>query len=303
MAKKRNATGPTAKSTSSPTTVTATIDLHGYRKSQAIIALTSFLDQVVSRQRKQRDGAMKDVWVLVITGSGAHSPDGPVLRNSVEALLQKRQMQFITNRGRGSFNVKANSGIVFYEPDAPRDTKVIVKNAPETIPALPKPPKISNLAQVALDYGDDAPTPCEVVATEKAIEESRKDQQEVLKDQKKDEKLLKRAVSMSLLQAQKEDKEEQEIMQRALSLSLLDSQSNIDDDLQRALELSQKEFEHFPDENEELQKALELSQKISSRDDDELLQILELSKNEYKETESWTIGFSGEVDEVVQEYR
>lgn len=246
---------------------------------------------------------MKDVWVLVITGSGAHSPDGPVLRNSVEALLQKRQMQFITNRGRGSFNVKANSGIVFYEPDAPRDTKVIVKNAPETIPALPKPPKISNLAQVALDYGDDAPTPCEVVATEKAIEESRKDQQEVLKDQKKDEKLLKRAVSMSLLQAQKEDKEEQEIMQRALSLSLLDSQSNIDDDLQRALELSQKEFEHFPDENEELQKALELSQKISSRDDDELLQMLELSKNEYKETESWTIGFSGEVDEVVQEYR
>ena len=187
MAKKRNATGPTAKSTSSPTTVTATIDLHGYRKSQAIIALTSFLDQVVSRQRKQRDGAMKDVWVLVITGSGAHSPDGPVLRNSVEALLQKRQMQFITNRGRGSFNVKANSGIVFYEPDAPRDTKVIVKNAPETIPALPKPPKISNLAQVALDYGDDAPTPCEVVATEKAIEESRKDQQEVLKDEKKDE--------------------------------------------------------------------------------------------------------------------
>ena len=91
----------------------ATIDLHGYRKSEAIRALTDFLDNVSSTNKSSRrtdnrgrrrqddkatiaaaattatydnknvtngnEGRIKSVWCLVITGTGAHSPDGRTL--------------------------------------------------------------------------------------------------------------------------------------------------------------------------------------------------------------------------------
>ncbi len=53
---------------------TLTIDLHGYSKAEGISKLTSFLDQVVAQQYGQTHAG--GVWVLVITGSGAHSSDG-----------------------------------------------------------------------------------------------------------------------------------------------------------------------------------------------------------------------------------
>ena len=92
-------------------------------------------------------------------------------------------------------------------------------------------------------------------------------------------------------------------MQRAVSMSLLDSQSNLDEDLQRALELSitQNEFEHYLDEDDaDLQKALELSQMVSSRADDEFLQILELSKKEVKGCDSWSSGLAGDEYSTLQ---
>lgn len=52
--------------------VDATLDLHGYRKSEAIRTLTDFLDAASSRRIKNGG----DVWCLVITGTGAHSRDG-----------------------------------------------------------------------------------------------------------------------------------------------------------------------------------------------------------------------------------
>jgi hypothetical protein len=276
--------------------VTATIDLHGYRKSEGIIALTAFLDRVVSQATKQQGNtSISDIWVLVITGSGAHSPEGPVLRTAIQSVLEKRNMQFLVNRGRGSFTVNANSGVVFYEPGMPVDSKVIVKEAPEVIPKLPKPPRLSSMARPV--HEDEAPTPHEVAATDKAIEESKKDQQRIFQEQKKEEQIIKRAVSMSLLQVQKEEEEEHQLVQRALSLSLLDTRADataLDDDLQRALELSQKDFHH--DESEEIERALRLSQQIACREDEELLQILELSKQEYQLNGSWTIGCGADVE-------
>ena len=107
------------------------IDLHGYTKSEGISALTSFLDQVSRRYKG-------DVWVMVITGSGAHSYGGPVLRSAVQTLLDKRKMKYTCNGGKASFNVQANSGYVLYAPEGPRDTKVLLQEAPESVPSLPK---------------------------------------------------------------------------------------------------------------------------------------------------------------------
>jgi Smr domain len=50
----------------------ASIDLHGYRKSDAISRLTEFLDQT-TRKHHRHGGPC---WVEVVTGSGAHSLDG-----------------------------------------------------------------------------------------------------------------------------------------------------------------------------------------------------------------------------------
>ncbi len=47
-------------------------------------------------------------------------------------------MKYTCNRGKGSFNVQANSGHVLYAPEGPRDTKVLLREAPESVPSLPK---------------------------------------------------------------------------------------------------------------------------------------------------------------------
>ena len=240
------------------------IDLHGYRKSEGIKALTFFLDQVVSTSTKfPRRNGYGDTWVLVITGSGAHSPDGPTLRDAVMNLLNKRMMEYSVNRGKGSFTVNASSGISFYEPPNPVDSKILLKETPDKIPALPKGPPRGVDSVCAVVYDDDAPTLQEVVAIERAITESRTEQLKVLSEEKREENILKRAASMSLLESKNIEEEEQEMIERAVSMSLIENnwseESSSDHDLQRALEISQKDFEPI---DEELRMALELSKTL-----------------------------------------
>ena len=117
-----------------PDKYNGTIDLHGYKKSEAISRLTTFLEQLAATPSPAKGG---DVWVLVITGSGAHSQHGPILRTAVQALLEKRKMSFSINPGKGSFSVKANSGFTLYAPELPTDTKVVLQQAPVPAPSLP----------------------------------------------------------------------------------------------------------------------------------------------------------------------
>lgn len=94
------------------------IDLHGRTKNDAISALASFLNS--HRSSTAILNAMLDASrnkpcpVLVITGSGKHSKDGPVLRSAIEKYLEKRQMHFVLNRGKGAFTVDCASGIDLY---------------------------------------------------------------------------------------------------------------------------------------------------------------------------------------------
>jgi hypothetical protein len=248
--------------------VTATIDLHGYRKSEGISVLTSFLDQVTRRNKG-------DVWVTVVTGTGAHSSDGPILRTAVQALLEKRKMVHTVNRGKGSFTVKANSGFVLYAPEAPKDTKVVLQEATAAFPPLPKSYLISRTTISRIN-----PLPSEVAASDANVEDSRKERQKVMKENKKDEKLLKRVLSESFLEAKTEKEEDEKIMKCALSLSLsmIDHVSE-DDEFLKALELSQLEFENL-ESADDLQRAIALSQNFSCQEDKELLRILEQSKRE-----------------------
>jgi len=61
--------------------IAETLDLHGYVKDEALQQLARFITNAYHRRSKA---------VLVITGKGLNSPDGPVLQGSVDAWLREQ---------------------------------------------------------------------------------------------------------------------------------------------------------------------------------------------------------------------
>jgi hypothetical protein len=257
----------------------ATIDLHGKTKSESLKRLTSFMDQVSSSKPKSTN-----VWVLVITGSGAHSNTGPILRTSVESLFQKRKMKYMINPGKGSFSVDVNSGFQLFEPEQPIDTKVVIsETSRQEISSLAKHrDRVRSFPR----SGQENPLPSEVAATDAFLEESWREGQKAMAEQQRDGHLLQKAMSMSVLE-QTEQMEEEEgeakMLRRALSMSMIENLPEPRDDeneIQKALELSKQEFE-LEQEDDPIQLALELSRKVSCKEDEDLLQILEQSKVQF----------------------
>lgn len=104
-----------------------TLDLHGCTKPQAIRRVTDFLDFHRTKDKKKKNAYSNKLWLCIVTGSGVHSQEGPILRNAVQTLFQKRHMEFQLNRpGKGSFLVNAKSGIVLYRGNQPEYSKVVV---------------------------------------------------------------------------------------------------------------------------------------------------------------------------------
>jgi hypothetical protein len=251
-----------------------TIDLHGYQKGEAISRLTSFMEQMAGKHR------MGDVWVLVITGSGAHSQQGPIIRSGVQALLEKRKIHFTLNPGKGSFSVKANSGFKLYAPNLPKDTKVIVREAPEPLVTLPA--SFTGRGPRPTTPSEYSPSPAEVAANDAQFEESKRVYEKEIGRAKREGTLLTKALSLSLLDIEEEKQEEEETLKQALSLSMLGDVDQ-DDDFQRMLEISRQNAEkEEAAHDEELQKALEMSAQFVSAEDEDILRMLEQSKLEYE---------------------
>lgn len=78
------------------------LDLHRLSADQAEIAVRNFLDT----WRRREPGAV----VLIITGKGRGSADGPVLRPAIQALLKTRLSGFVSEWGlddsEGAFRVR-----------------------------------------------------------------------------------------------------------------------------------------------------------------------------------------------------
>lgn len=255
----------------------ATIDLHGYTKSDALRRLTLFLDQISCAKPRATNA-----WVLVITGSGAHSNNGPILRTAVENLFQKREMKYMVNPGKGSFTVDVKSGFKLFEPDQPTDTKVVISQGmKQDVPSLS-----SHRDRVRTFPGLDQetnPLPAEVAVTDAFIEESRTEGLKTVAQQRREETLLKRAMSMSMLELKEEEDGEEKLLQRAMSLSMIENLPEPRDDeneIQKALELSKQEFEQ-DQATDAIKLAIALSQKVVCKEDDDLLQILEQSKLQF----------------------
>jgi hypothetical protein len=247
-----------------PAEIVDQIDLHGYTKSLGIYALTFFLDQTI-KKHKGRAGHLP-VWVLVITGSGAHSHDGPVLRYIVQALLEKRCMAYTLNHGKGSFTVNANSGHVLYSPDLPTDTKVLVIDAPERVPRLPG--RSSRINPSAIN-----PTLQEAAMSDAYVQESRSEQHKANMEERAFERAVSLSSTMDGEEKRKDDNRLLELLERALSMSVTEKE-RVDEDEKHASDLSERELQgvlelsqtDFAPEDDHLKRALEISQKESARD-------------------------------------
>mmetsp|Transcript_641 Transcript_641/g.1194 ORF Transcript_641/g.1194 Transcript_641/m.1194 type:complete len:274 (-) Transcript_641:63-884(-) len=257
---------------SSNVAVVATIDLHGYKKADAISRLTEFLEQVKRENSKKGGAGTCSCWVEVVTGSGSHSQHGPVLRGAVQALFEKREMKWrLQGKGRASFLVDASSGIVLYEPEQPRDSKVTVASS---LSGEELPIKLwSNVTKGQSNHGK--PLDPETKAASKLLKKS-------FSEKRNEEKALKRALSASAGEAEREKEEEESVLKKAISLSVLDSKAEIEEEetLRQAMALSAQEFKMVEDEEGALLKAIEMSREANrtyEHEDEELLRALEQS--------------------------
>ena len=324
--------------------VVATLDLHGYTKENAISTMTRFLSEVTSdrtasqlskvEHRRGSSGttaasattstanAVSDIhhgiWVLIITGTGKHSTQGPVLRNSVKATLDKRCMTYQLVDGKGGFLVRADSGHQLYDVvRMPLDAKVIVcnddgKEGTSSSGIRYHRQCSAESAASGMDTRND-PLPSQVQAEEEEFQQAR--QQSAHEDQlrrnqcvlSQEEEQLKQAMSISLSQTevdksqrQKSIQEEEEEIQFALEQSVQEEQEQQlqeEEALKRALaasQLQQEEDEYHracrcrsdnveEEEDEELRRVLHLSNRMAQMmTDEELIRVvMEKSMQEF----------------------
>lgn len=222
----------------------ATLDLHGNTKDQAISKMTFFFSEVVRRYGGGQ--------VLIITGSGSHSNNGPVLRQAVKATLDKRQMTYTINPGRGSFNVDATSGHELYADNRhqPIDTKLVMAPAREQTTNLRQlaARSVSSGRSFAPKTTEQSPLPSDVAADDavlnrvKLISVAEASTAHASRVRSKNE--LERATSLSL-QEEERQAEQQKDIERIIALSLQ--------------EQKQLEAEQWAKQQQEIERAIELS--------------------------------------------
>ncbi len=99
---RRSATSRTRQLKRGTISISETLDLHGYGKDEALRQLARFIAGAYQRGSKA---------VLVITGKGLNSPDGPVLQGSVNAWLREQGRGMVVETAQAPRD-KGGSGAV-----------------------------------------------------------------------------------------------------------------------------------------------------------------------------------------------
>jgi len=202
--------------------------------------------------------------VNVITGSGSHGQDGPVLRNAVQKLLEKRCMTYSINQGRGSFTVDATSGIILIKPDVV-DTKVLLQ--PSSINEGIKLPLNCNSKRTVDEEHPDFFTrdelllPSQVAADDANVEktkalsalEAASAKGEIMRESN----LLHKAMELSAKLRDEEERSEEERVQKVLEASRLEEEANLElerQELEHILRLSQHDSSSMQESEEDLLK-------------------------------------------------
>lgn len=221
--------------------IVSTLDLHGFRLEKGISALTSFISESVQQFSRSRNG----VWVRVITGTGQHSPNGPVLRTAVASTLNKRNMTFWMDPGKGSFTVRADSGFVlhFDNPATRENTKVVFRSRDENDDEIRMDLKIRSRTKIKPveitsrpQNKEYLPLPCEVANEDKMISTVRnlslKEAAELKSAEAKVSSELNMAMKQSLNIAARESElkyDEETMLEKAIALSK-ECNFNVSDD-------------------------------------------------------------------------
>ena len=222
-----------------------TLDLHGYTKERALREAVEFLDA-------QRS------WVVLVTGTGSHSLDGPVLRGAIESLLTKRKYTYSRNTP-GSFLVGASTGSVeHFQASCEEDTKIIVGDAQDEMVAVQLAARRAQTRTKGfsglttgnnrmLNDGKDGEH-LEVGPSLKEVDDSEKDFEEAKKE----------SLELQRLMAKKATQEKR-AMEKALSLSVYEEKRLKEEDealVQAAIEASQEETRQIEQEDDLLKQAM-----------------------------------------------
>jgi hypothetical protein len=195
-----------------------------------------------------------------------------VLRGAVQALFEKREMIWHQyGRGNASFLVNATSGIVLYEPEQPRDSKVIVSPMCDDLSS-------KRFSDIITGRGGLAQS-----TTISSQDLNNKALKKAFDSRRNETRAIERAIAKSSHEAIKEKEEEERRFKKAVSLSILDStvEMHEDETLQEAMTLSRHEFEKEKDAESAFLEAIELSRKecqeYKQKEEDDLLRALEQS--------------------------
>jgi hypothetical protein len=203
------------------------LDLHKHTKEKAIQEMTYFFNQI----RKKCCQNEKVFMVTLITGSGSHSQQGPVLRQAVQKTLIKRQMDFSINRGKGSFSVNALSGIDLFADDRVKQYSKVVfmpRNSNDNDVQLTgrlKPAPISS-TRPRFQLG---PLPSQVAEDDKLLEEvkltsstltSRENAYRIKSQQNEMKNVMARSFQTFQEDKEKTTKEYEEQVAKAIDLSM-----------------------------------------------------------------------------------
>jgi hypothetical protein len=282
------------------------LDLHGETREKAIRKLTSFLDQLRHRFQNKKDKLL----ATIITGSGSHSSNGPILRTAIEKTLQRRQMTYHLTCKKGAFSVDVMSGIEFYNEPI-QDTKVLVVQNEEfsLLNRGSNPPPFRQhpsgiVANATSELSNlENPLPSQVAADDaklsKAKEISLKEAALETSKQEKELNELNKAIGISVQSQMKHKAEEMQSMEEMMEMVMKMSESSkkeeeirMEQELKEILELSKKEaHSHSNDqqlEEDTLQYVMLLSQRQTTEnqfqdeqyEDEQLQKALELSRAE-----------------------
>ncbi|KAL7537768.1 hypothetical protein ACHAWF_005890 [Thalassiosira exigua] len=209
-----------------------TLDLHGRRLEDAISEVTLFLERI---RRTVAGSSASVLFVTIITGSGSHSPNGPVLRNAVQKLLVKRGMDFSLQPGGGAFQVDALSGCDLYAPEPAICSKVLVAEQDEfhQMAIARRRNNLSNLAQASMGQRAGAPRnmPRRLSSSSSITTSDERSSSDPLPSQVASEAAeLRSAVQLSVAEAQEQQNSQERLSseyERQFQLALSDIQ--IDD--------------------------------------------------------------------------
>jgi hypothetical protein len=193
--------------------------------------------------------------------------------------------------GNSCLLVNASSGIVLYEPDQPRDSKVLL-TSDQTLQHPRHGGRWSSATTNCRGLAYTSTIAPELEGEAEAIRLSTKELKRQYNKKNNEAQALQRALSLSRGEASKEKEEEEATIQRVVSLSMLDNKQEMEDEecYQRVIDLSRQEFNAEECAEAAFHRALEMSQQEHERcqmktvtTEDELMrQAMNLSMMEYQ---------------------